>query len=59
VSIAEAAERIRKEFGRLDLVVQNTAISNTRKGSFSEWVPRGWPELTLQRGEGVGLHSAA
>ena len=32
-SIAEAAERVRKEFGRLDLLVQNAAISNTRKGS--------------------------
>jgi NAD(P)-dependent dehydrogenase (short-subunit alcohol dehydrogenase family) len=35
VSIAAAAERIRKEFGRLDLLVQNAAISNTRKGSLS------------------------
>src|SRR5277367_1525305 len=35
VSIAEAAERIRKEFGRLDLLVQNAAISNTRKGNLS------------------------
>ena len=59
VSIADAAERIRKEFGRLDLLVQNAAISNTRKGSFSEWAPRSCPELTLRRGEGVGLHSAA
>src|ERR1700721_3121271 len=33
VSIADAAERVRKEFGRLDLLVQNAAISNTRKGS--------------------------
>ena len=32
-SIAAAAERIRAEFGRLDLLVQNAAISNTRKGS--------------------------
>jgi NAD(P)-dependent dehydrogenase (short-subunit alcohol dehydrogenase family) len=32
VSIAAAAERIRTEFGRLDLLVQNAAISNTRKG---------------------------
>lgn len=35
VSIAEAAERIRKELGRLDILVQNAAISNTRKGSLS------------------------
>ena len=34
-SIAAAAEHIRKEFGRLDLLVQNAAISNTRKGSLS------------------------
>src|ERR1051326_226704 len=33
VSIADAAERVRKEFGRLDLLVQNAAISNTRKGT--------------------------
>ena len=31
VSIAEAAGRIRKELGRLDVLVQNAAISNTRK----------------------------
>ena len=30
-SIAAAAERIRKEFGRLDVLVQNAAISNTNK----------------------------
>jgi NAD(P)-dependent dehydrogenase (short-subunit alcohol dehydrogenase family) len=30
-SIAAAAERIRKEFGRLDLLVNNAAISNTTK----------------------------
>lgn len=30
-SIAAAAERIRTEFGRLDLLVNNAAISNTRK----------------------------
>jgi NAD(P)-dependent dehydrogenase (short-subunit alcohol dehydrogenase family) len=30
-SIAAAAERIRKEFGRLDVLVQNAAISNTGK----------------------------
>ncbi len=35
VSIADAVERIRKEFGRLDLLVQNAAISNTRKGNLS------------------------
>jgi NAD(P)-dependent dehydrogenase (short-subunit alcohol dehydrogenase family) len=34
-SIAAAAERIRKEYGRLDLLVNNAAISNTRKGSLS------------------------
>ncbi len=32
-SIAAAAERIRTEFGRLDLLIQNAAISNTRMGS--------------------------
>ena len=35
VSISTAAERIRKEFGRIDLLVNNAAISNTRKGSLS------------------------
>jgi NAD(P)-dependent dehydrogenase (short-subunit alcohol dehydrogenase family) len=35
VSIAAAADRIRTDFGRLDLLVQNAAISNTRKGSLS------------------------
>ena len=35
VSIATAAERVRKEFCRLDLLVNNAAISNTRKGSLS------------------------
>lgn len=34
-SIAAAAERIRSEFGRLDLLVNNAAISNTRKGELS------------------------
>ena len=34
-SIAAAAERIRKEFGRLDLLVNNAAISNTKKGNLS------------------------
>src|SRR5580704_14462467 len=35
VSIADAAERIRKEFGHLDLLVNNAAISNTRKGNLA------------------------
>lgn len=35
VSIADAAERIRNEFGRLDVLVQNAAVSNTRKGNLS------------------------
>jgi NAD(P)-dependent dehydrogenase (short-subunit alcohol dehydrogenase family) len=35
VSIATAAERIRADFGRLDLLIQNAAISNTRKGNLS------------------------
>src|ERR1700733_12128865 len=30
-SIYAAAERVRKEFGRLDLLIQNAAISNLRK----------------------------
>ena len=30
-SITAAAERVRNEFGRLDILVQNAAISNTRK----------------------------
>ena len=34
-SIAAAAERIEREFGRLDLLVNNAAISNTRKGNLS------------------------
>jgi NAD(P)-dependent dehydrogenase (short-subunit alcohol dehydrogenase family) len=34
-SIENAAERIRREFGRLDLLVNNAAISNTRKGDMS------------------------
>jgi len=34
-SITAAAERIRKEFGHLDLLVNNAAISNTRKGNLS------------------------
>jgi NAD(P)-dependent dehydrogenase (short-subunit alcohol dehydrogenase family) len=35
VSIATAAECIRKDFGRLDLLVNNAAISNTTKGNLS------------------------
>ena len=34
-SIAVVAEHIRHEFGRLDLLVNNAAISNTRKGNLS------------------------
>jgi NAD(P)-dependent dehydrogenase (short-subunit alcohol dehydrogenase family) len=34
-SIAAAEARIRAEYGRLDLLVNNAAISNTRKGSMS------------------------
>jgi NAD(P)-dependent dehydrogenase (short-subunit alcohol dehydrogenase family) len=35
ISITAAAERIRKAYGRLDLLVNNAAISNTRKGDLS------------------------
>ena len=35
LSIAAAAEHVREAFGRLDLLVNNAAISNTRKGSLS------------------------
>ena len=34
-SIVAAAERVRNEFGRLDLLVQNAAISNTSMGRLS------------------------
>src|ERR1700679_2072824 len=34
-SITAAADRIHNEFGRLDLLVNNAAISNTRKSSLS------------------------
>ena len=42
VSIAAAAERIRTDFGRLDLLVNNAGISNTSKGdsSLQEYVER-------------------
>jgi NAD(P)-dependent dehydrogenase (short-subunit alcohol dehydrogenase family) len=30
-SVDAAAERVRKEFGRLDVLIQNAAISNTNK----------------------------
>jgi len=35
VSIFDAAQWIREEWGRLDVLVQNAAISNTRKGGLS------------------------
>src|SRR5271170_7120233 len=47
-SIASAAEHIRKEFGRLDLLVQNAAISNTRKlpgQSIAEYVKTARPSI--------------
>ncbi|MDD5362230.1 MAG: SDR family NAD(P)-dependent oxidoreductase [Ignavibacteria bacterium] len=34
-SISDATEHIRKEFGHLDVLVQNAAISNTSKGNLS------------------------
>jgi NAD(P)-dependent dehydrogenase (short-subunit alcohol dehydrogenase family) len=43
-SIAAAAERIGKEFGRLDLLINNAAISNTRKGNLPL---REYAKLTL------------
>ncbi len=47
VSIAAAAERIDKEFGYLDLLVNNAAISNTRKGSMSL---QEYAKISLARG---------
>jgi len=35
VSISAAAERVGKEYGHLDLLINNAAISNTRKGNLS------------------------
>jgi NAD(P)-dependent dehydrogenase (short-subunit alcohol dehydrogenase family) len=35
VSIAAAAQHIEQEFGRLDLLINNAAISNTRKGDLT------------------------
>lgn len=49
-SIAAAAERIRAEFGRLDLLVNNAAISNTRKQQLS---------LSLQDYANISLASNA
>lgn len=45
-SIAAAAERIRTEFGRLDLLVNNAAISNTRKQQLGLSL-REYAQLTL------------
>lgn len=44
ISIASAAEHIRQEFGYLDLLVNNAAISNTRKGGLS---PQEYAKITL------------
>ncbi len=49
-SIAAAAERIRAEFGRLNLLVNNAAISNTRKQQLS---------LSLQDYANISLASNA
>jgi NAD(P)-dependent dehydrogenase (short-subunit alcohol dehydrogenase family) len=47
-SIADAAERIRDEFGRLDVLVNNAAISNTSKRpgeSVTEYAKRTRPSI--------------
>ncbi len=49
-SIAAAAERLRNEFGRLDLLVNNAAISNTRKQALA---------LSLQEYAKISLASNA
>jgi NAD(P)-dependent dehydrogenase (short-subunit alcohol dehydrogenase family) len=51
-SIAAAAERIRQETGRLDLLVNNAAISNTTRGSLSpgEYAQSRYPS-TVSLGE--------
>jgi len=47
-SITSAAERVRNEFGRLDVLVQNAAISNTKKSpvSPSRSTPKTTPRAT-------------
>lgn len=43
-SISAAVERIRQELGRLDVLIQNAAISNTRMGGLS---PQEYAQITL------------
>jgi NAD(P)-dependent dehydrogenase (short-subunit alcohol dehydrogenase family) len=50
VSIADAASRIRDELGRLDILVQNAAISNVRKTQLG---------LSLQESAKLGVPSRA